>query len=138
MDSARVSLREAAEWKYRRELSSDLDGGRNPEQVIILADVEVRPDGAPRWEDGHRWAVFAMNPTGARTLLYSAFVPNGFAEAAVLRAGHRGRRKVLVQERTPQQLRSLEIEHLRPGNARSSSAAHYQAESQLPGGASLR
>jgi hypothetical protein len=45
---------------------------------------------------------------------------------------------VLVQERAPEQLRSLEVEYHGPGNARSSSAAWYQVESWMPGSASLR
>jgi hypothetical protein len=56
----------------------------------------------------------------------------------VLQADDRARRKVLVQERTPGQLRSLEIEYRGPGEARSSSSAYYQVERWLPGGASLR
>ncbi|WP_420126304.1 hypothetical protein [Longimicrobium sp.] len=138
VDSARVSLRDAGRWAYRRELSADLDGDGQPERLVIVSDVEVRPDSVALWEDGHRWAVLAMNSTGAATLLYAAFVPNGFAEAAVLQPDDQGRRRVLVQERTPQQLRSLEIEYHGPGDARSSSTAHYQVESWLPGSASLR
>ncbi|HEX6368049.1 MAG TPA: hypothetical protein VF006_03890 [Longimicrobium sp.] len=139
VDSARVGdARLAAGWAYRRELSADLDGDGPAERIVLASDVEVRPDGTPLWEDGHRWALFAETPAGERTLLYSAFVPHGFAEAAVLQADDQRRRRVLVQERTPQQLRSLEIEYRGPGDARSSSAAYYQVESWLPGSASLR
>jgi len=138
VDSARVgNVEQVAAWAYRRELSADLDGDGRPERLVLTADVEVRPDGVPLWEDGHRWALFAES-SDARTLLYSAFVPNGFAEAAVLTADAQGRRRVLVQERTPQQVRALEVEYHGPGDARSSSAAHYQVESWMPGGASLR
>lgn len=138
VDSVHISLRNIDEWKYRRELPADLDGDGHPEQVVILADVEVRTDGTPLWEDGHHWTVFVEAPGDDRTLLYAAFVPNGFAEAAVLQPDDRGRRKVLVQERTPRQLRSLEIEYHGPGSARSSSAAYYQVESWMPGSASMR
>lgn len=138
VDSARVSIGTVDGWRYRRELSADLDGDGQPERLVLTSDVEVRPDGVALWEDGHRWALVAQNAAGARTLLYAAFVPNGFAEAAVLQADGQGRRKVLVQERTPQQLRALEIEYRAPGDARSASAAYYQVESWLPGGASLR
>jgi hypothetical protein len=56
----------------------------------------------------------------------------------VLQADDQGRRRVLVQERTPQQVRALEVEYRAPGDARSSSGAYYQVESWLPGSASLR
>jgi hypothetical protein len=139
VDSARVGdVRLAAGWVYRRELSADLDGDGRAERVVLASDVEVRSDGVPLWEDGHRWALFAETPAGERTLLYSAFVPNGFAEAAVLQPDDQRRRRVLVQERTPQQLRSLEVEYRGPGTARSSSSAYYQVESWMPGSASLR
>mgnify|MGYP006143694407 CR=1 FL=1 len=139
VDSARVGdVRQAAGWAYRRELSAELDGDGQAERIVLASDVEVRPDGVPLWEDGHRWMLFAETPAGERTILYSAFVPNGFAEAAVLQADDRRRRRVLVQERTPGQLRSLEVEYRGPGNARSSSAAYYQVESWMPGSASLR
>ena len=88
---------------------------------MLAADAEVRPDGMPLWEDGHRWALFAESAAGERTLLYGAFVPNGFAEAAVLQPDDQGRRRVLVQERTPEQVRSLDIEYRGPGEARSAS-----------------
>jgi hypothetical protein len=139
VDSARVGdVQLAAGWAYRRELSADLDGDGQAERLVLTSDVEVRPDGVPLWEDGHRWALFAETPAGERTLLYSAFVPNGFAEAAVLQPDGQRRRRVLVQERTPQQLRSLEVEYRGPGNARSNSSAWYQVESWIPGSASLR
>lgn len=138
VDSARVAIGDVDGWTYRREVSTDLDGDGQPERLVVTADVEVRPDGTPLWEDGHRWALFAENAAGARTVLYAAFVPNGFAEAAVLQPDVQGRRRVLVQERTPRQLRSLEIEYRGPGDARSSSSAYYPVESWMPGGASMR
>lgn len=139
VDSVRVgSAEQAAGWKYRRESSADLDGDGRPERLVMAADAEVAPDGTPLWEDGHRWALFAESADGRRTLLYSAFVPNGFAEAAVLQPDGQGLRRVLVQERTPQQVRALEIEYRGAGDARSSSAAYYQIEQWMPGGASLR
>ncbi|HEV3050258.1 MAG TPA: hypothetical protein VGX50_08130 [Longimicrobium sp.] len=139
VDSARIgSIDQIAAWAYRREASADLDGDGQPERLVLAADAEVRPDGTPLWEDGHRWALFAESAAGQRTLLYGAFVPNGFAEAAVLAADAQGRRRVLVQERTPQQVRALDIEYRGPGDARSASSAHYQIEGWLPGSASLR
>lgn len=139
VDSARVgSAEQAAGWKYRREASADLDGDGRRERLVMAADAEVTPDGTPLWEDGHRWALFAEAADGRRTLLYSAFVPNGFAEAAVLQPDAQGRRNVLVQERSPQQVRALEIEYRAPGDARSVSSAYYQIEQWVPGSASLR
>jgi hypothetical protein len=139
VDVARVGSAEvAATWAYRREASADLDGDGTAERVVISADVTLSEKQVPLWEDGHRWAVYAEGGDGKRTMLYGAFVPNGFAEAAVLAADSEGRRRVLVQERTPGQVRALEIEYLGPGDAKSRSAAHYQIEQWLPGVASLR
>lgn len=104
---------------------------------MIAADVTLSERQVPLWEDGHRWAVYAESAEGRRTTLYGASVPNGFAEAAVLAADSEGRRRVLVQERTPGQVRALEVEYLGPGVAKSRSAAHYQIEQWLPGMAAL-
>jgi hypothetical protein len=139
IDSARIgSVDSVATWAYRRETSADLDGDGAAERVILTADVELGSGGVPLWEDGHRWALVVESARGERTLVYGAFVPNGFAEAAVLAADSQGRRRVLVQERTPQQLRSLEVEYGGPGEARARSAAHYPVGEWLPGSASLR
>ena len=138
VDAARVATAEvAAAFPYRREASADLDGDGRAERIVIASDVTLSAKGAPLWEDGHRWAVYVESPDAPRTLLYSAFVPNGFAEAAVLAADSEGKRRVLVQERTPGRVRALEVEYLGPGTAKSSSAAHYQIEQWLPGMATL-
>ena len=137
VDTTRVrSADEALEWKYRQELAVDLDGDRQAETLVIAADVELAQSGEPLWEDGHRWAVYVDSPQG-RTLLYAAFVPNGFVEAAALTPGSDGRRKVLVQERMPSQLRALEVEYLAPRSARLSSGAYYQVQTWLPGSAAM-
>ena len=138
LDTARVASPEvAAAFPYRREASADLDGDGRAERVVIASDVTLSPKRTPVWEDGHRWAVYAESADGRRTLLYAAFVPNGFAEAAVLAADSAGKRRVLVQERTPGQVRALEIEYEGPDSAKSRSAAHYQIEQWLPGMAAL-
>ena len=67
----------------------------------------------------------------------SAFVPHGFVEAAVLQPSSAGQRELLVQERTPKQVRALTITYEGPDQARSVSAAYYQLESWLPGSATL-
>lgn len=132
VDSSRIgSLEQVLSWKHRREQQADLDGDGQPEAIVLAADVTIDARGAPLWEDGHRWAVWAQGK-GAPTLLYAAFVPNGHVEAAVLTADPQGRRHVLVQERTPGQLRALVVAYERPGAARSVSAAHYQVEQWLP------
>lgn len=139
IDSARVpSADTAAAWVYRKELTADLNGDGATERVVIASDVMLDNGGAPLWEDGHRWALYVEPPSGKRTLLYSAFVPNGFAEAAVLAPDDKGRRRVLVQERTPQQIRSLEIEYNGEGSARGSSGAYYQLGEWLPGAARMQ
>lgn len=125
-------------WPYQRELGADLDGDGSAERIVIASDVTADAAGRPLWEDGHRWGV-VVEPAGRqRTLLYGAFVPNGFAEAAVLSAGEDGRRLLLVQERSPAQLRSFTIEYGGPGVVRTASAAYYQVERWLPGAASLQ
>ncbi len=138
VDAARVgSVEQVAAWAYRREVSADLDGDRTAERVVLASDVTLGADGRPLWEDGHRWAVY-VEAAGRRTMLYGAFVPNGHVEAAVLDPDNAGRRRVLVQERTPEQVRALEIEYRAPGEARSSSSAYYQVDAWIPGIASLR
>jgi hypothetical protein len=137
IDSTRVrSADEPSTWGYRRHRDVDLDGDRREERLTIAADVTLASDGRPLWEDGHRWAVYVEAPEG-RTLLYAAFVPNGFAEAAALAPDDRGRRRVLIQERTPSQLRSLEVAYEGPGAARSSSGAYYQLDTWLEGSATM-
>jgi hypothetical protein len=91
----------------------------------------------PLWEDAHRWAVYVEPEKGERTLLYGGLVPNGFTEAAVLQEDQDHRRKVLVQERTPQQVRAMEVEYDK-GKARLNSSAYYHVGEWLPGSASMR
>jgi hypothetical protein len=136
VDTARIHAAEVASWGYRREISADLDGDERLERVVIAADVSMGPAG-PMWGNGHRWAVFVEPAKGERTLLYGALVPNGFAEAAVLAPDSEHRRKVLIQERTAQQTRALEVEYDH-GRARLASGTYYQVGEWLPGAASLR
>lgn len=132
VDLARVrSADEAAGWPHRRVSEADLDDG-TVERVVLTSDVHLNDGGKPLWEDGHRWAVF-VEGEGRRTLLYAAFVPNGHTEAAVLTADTGGRRHVLIQEQTPQQVRSLVVSYDRPGVAKAVSSAYYQIEQWLPG-----
>lgn len=132
-----LSAEQALAWAYHHELSSDLDGDNSPETVVLASDVQLSARGVPLWEDGHRWALVVQEGDRA-TLVYSAFVPHGFVEAAILQASSERRREVLVQERTPNQLRALAISYEGPGRARSASAAYYQIESWFPESATLR
>jgi hypothetical protein len=136
VDTARIKVAEVAAWPYRREISADLDGDKKLDRVIITADVRLGPTG-PIWEDAHRWAVYVEPENGDRTLLYGALVPRGFAEAAVLDPDDKGHRMVLIQERTPEQVRALEVEY-RKGKAKLASAASYRIGEWLPGSASMR
>ena len=137
VDTSRIHIADVSGFGYRREVTADLNGDGKPERVVIAADVSMGPTG-PLWEDAHRWAVYVEPEKGERTLLYGAFVPNGFAEAAVLGASSDKERKVLVQERTPLQCRAFEIEYEGAGKARLSSAAYYQVGEWLPGSAAMR
>ena len=135
IDSTRVrSADEPSTWGYRRALDADLDGDRREEQLVIASDVVLGAGGTPLWEDGHRWAVYVEAPVG-RTLLYAAFVPNGFVEAAALAPSDTRVRRVLVQERTPAMLRALEVEYEGPGAAKLRSGAHYPLGTWIEGSA---
>ena len=132
VDSARVgSASLPAAWKYHEELRADLDGDGSEEAVVLAADVELDMRGNPLWEDGHRWALYVESESGKRTLLYAAFVPNGRATAALLRADDRGRRLVMIEERAASQLVLYEVEYESPGKARLSTAFYSQVERWL-------
>jgi len=136
VDTARIKAAEVASWPYRREISADLDGDKKLDRVVIAADVPTGPTG-PLWQDAQRWAVYVEPEKGDRTLLYGALVSHGFAEAAVLDPDDKDHRLVLVQERTPEQVRALEVEY-RKGKAKLVSAAAYRIGEWLPGAASMR
>jgi len=126
-----LSPAEALGWRYRQETAADLNGDGSKERVVLASDVSVSATGVALWEDGHRWAL-VIQDRGAAMLGYAAFVPRGFVEAAILQPSAEGERQVLVQERSPDQLRALTVSYL-PAGVRSVSAAHYQIESWLPG-----
>ena len=122
---------EVLAWPYRQQRSADLDGDRSAEIVVLACDVSFSSQGAPLWEDGHRWALVIQDRRAA-TLAYAAFVPHGSVEVAVLQPSSEGRRDVLVQEHSRDRLRALTIGYAGEGRARSVSAAHYQVEAWLP------
>jgi hypothetical protein len=132
VDTSKVrSALVAAGWDHRQAVDIDLDGDTVAERLVLASDVTVRPDGTPLWEDGHRWAVFVETPTGERTMLYAAFVPHGFAEVGILAPDDRGRRHVLVQERSPNQLRTFDVEYEGTGKARGQASAQWALEAWL-------
>lgn len=132
-----VSSRDALGWSHRGELSTDVDGDGSAELVVLASDVELSPTGAPLWEDGHRWALVIRDGNDT-TVAYAAFVPQGFVEAAILRPSSAGAREILVQERTPSQLRSISIGYAGPHRATATAAAYYQLEQWLPNSATVR
>jgi hypothetical protein len=136
VDTAKIHAADVAGWEYRREISADLDGDGKLDRVVIAADVAMGPTG-PLWQSAHRWAVYVEPVSGERTLLYGALVPNGFAEAAVLDPDKDHRRRVLVQERTPRQVRTMEVEY-DGGKARLASSMTYPVADWLPGEAAMR
>ena len=84
VDSASTTSADtAASWDYRRTTVADLDGDGVPERLVLASDVFVTDDGEPVWEDRQRWAVFAEEDNGARTLLYSGWAAPGAVSAAV-------------------------------------------------------
>ena len=139
IDSARIkSVDESRAWKYKRSIEVDLNGDGEAERLVLAADAEVDAEGRGLWEDGHRWSLYVEGKNSASSLLYAAFVPNGFVEAAVLSADSEGNRRVLVLERSPHQVRALEVQYDSPSQGRLVSAAYYQLEQWLPGFATLR
>jgi len=125
------ALEEALGWRHHKTIDADLNGDSANERIVLASDVTVDASGRPLWEDGHRWAVFA-EAEGQHTLLYAAFVPNGHVEAAVLTPGADGVRRVLIHERTPNQMRSHVVLYVRPGNAKTEAVADYRVEQWLP------
>lgn len=54
----------------------DLNGDADPETIEIRADVELAADGAPLWEDGHRWVLLVRDGLKEHRLV-DEFVPQG-------------------------------------------------------------
>ena len=131
-----LTAAEVLSWPHRQEVAADLDGDRQLESAVLAADVHLSDGGRPLWEDGHRWGLVIVDGANS-TLVFSAFVPRGFVEAAILRPSSSGAREVHLQERTPEQLRSIAIAYEGPGRARAASAAYYETEQWLPGSARL-
>ena len=112
-------------WGYRQVGESDLNGDGGVERVVLAADVELADDSSPLWRDGHRWAAYVEDASGERTLLYSAFLPHGFVQAALMAPDAEGRRHLLLQERSPARIRLLQVAYLGPGSAVSVPPSEY-------------
>ena len=132
VDTARAgSAEDVALWPLSTRVGADLDADGTVETIVLASDVTLAPDGAPLWEDGHRWAVL-VEDDGRRTLLYSAFVPHGHVEAAIGIESSDGTRSVVVHERTPQRAVSFTVAYEAPLRARLVSAAYDHVERWLP------
>ncbi|HEX6250473.1 MAG TPA: hypothetical protein VFZ56_03465, partial [Gemmatimonadaceae bacterium] len=131
VDTVNAGLDTVLGWRHRAVLDVDLDGDGRTEQLVIAADVSLTANAEPLWEDGHRWAIYVVDPA-QRTLLYSRFLPNGVAEVGVGAPDADGSREVLILERTPHHSRSIVVEYRRPGSARPISDANYPLERWLP------
>lgn len=126
-----TSVDTAAAWGYRHVAEADVDGDGTEERLVLTADVALSRRADPLWEDGHRWAAFVEEPSGERTLVYAAFVPNGFVQAAVLIPDPDGRRPILLQERTPGRVRTLAVDYRGPGAAFARSVLEYNVDEWL-------
>ena len=137
IDAERVSMEEALGWAVQQSTIADLDNDGADERLVLAADAEAGPEGEPLWEDGHRWALWAVELAtdaagdSVRTLLYGAFVPNGTAEVAVQDPSIGQAPAVLILERSPAQVRVLEVMYDGPGAAREASAAYYRPRTWL-------
>jgi hypothetical protein len=126
VDSGRIRLTDAVQWKHARHLMADLNGDGTEERVVLVSDVTIGTNAQPLW-DGHRWAVF-VEDRDQRTLLYGAFVPNGHVEVAIGEAG----RTVLIAERTPHSLRTFVVAYDGPASARTVETESHAVERWLP------
>jgi hypothetical protein len=97
-------------WAIMRRASADLDGDGRTEDAILISNVGIR-DGRPLWEDGHHWQLYIEAQSGIRTYLYSRFVPHGYVEPWLTEPDSRGRRRVVVLERSPFAVRSYEVQY---------------------------
>lgn len=133
VDSASTTSADtAASWSYRRTTVADLDGDGVPERLVLASDVFLTDDGEPVWEDRQRWAVFAEEDDGARTLLYSGWAAPGAVSAGVspvqtpsLEAADSGKtgRTIVVIEQDTRRARLMVLAYDGPGRRRFLDAA---------------
>lgn len=76
---------------------ADLDGDETPEDIEILADVELGADGEPIWEDGHRWVVLVRDGP-AEDRIVDEFVPQGRMTGWVVEPEQGNRILVVLRE----------------------------------------
>ena len=138
IDSSRVLLADALAWSVQRGQAADLDGDGADERLVVASDVMPGPDGAPAWEDGHRWAVWVLEPEtdasgdSVRTQLYGAFVPTGRADVYVTAPSVGEPPGVLVLERGGTRVATHEVRYHGPADARSVSSATYPVLPRVP------
>lgn len=132
IDHERVSLDDAVTWPVQRGLAADLDNDGIDERLVVASDVTAGADDEPLWEDGHRWAVWVVEPEteaagdSVRTLLYGRFIPLGRADVSVMVPSVGEAPHVLVLERGPSQVAAEEVRYVGPGDARSITGAYFQ------------
>ena len=138
IDSARAPLAGAVAWPVQRGQMADLDGDGVDERLVVASDVMPGPDGAPAWEDGHRWAVWVVEPRtdaagdSVRTQLYGAFVPTGRADVYVTAPPVGEPLGVLVLERGGTRVATHVVRYHGPADARSVSSATYPVLPRVP------
>lgn len=103
-------------WVYARAVSADLDGDGEVERAVLIANVPLH-EGRPLWEDGHHWQLYIEEPGGARTHVYSRFVPHGQVEALLGGTGEGGAPGIVLIERTPHRLGIYEVRYGGPARA---------------------
>lgn len=113
-----VAADSAAGWSYRRTTVADLDADAVPERLVIASDVFVTGDGEPMWGDSHRWALYAEEDDGARTLLYSSVAPPGGVAVGVGSDQSSGARRIVVIEQSRRSARLLLVVYEGPGRTR--------------------
>ncbi|MDT0631409.1 hypothetical protein [Rubrivirga litoralis] len=125
-------LEESVAWPVQRGLTADLDGDGVDERLVVASDVTVGADGEPLYEDGHRWAVWVVEPEAAgdsvRTQLYGAFVPMGRADVYLTAPSVGESPSVLVLERGGTQVQTNDVRYHGPGDARSVSGGTYPVQ----------
>ena len=138
VDSSRVPLADALAWHVQRGQVADLDGDGADERLVVASDVMPGPDGAPAWEDGHRWAAWVVEPEtdasgdSVRTQLYGAFVPTGRADVNVTAPPVGEAPSVLVLERGGTRVATHGVRYHGPVDARSVSSATYPVLRGVP------
>ena len=138
IDADQVTLADALTWPVQHGLSADLDDDGQDERLVVASDVTAGSDGEPLWEDGHRWAVWVVEPDtdaqgdSLRTLLYGDFVQLGRVDVSVMAPSEGQAPGVFVLERGQAQVAALEVRYDGPGVARSQGSCYFQVQRGVP------